>query len=214
MATPVGTTGSLTLQNLSGLSLRRGDNDRERIWGGSARPTQIGTPVAEPQTAPIALGTLTDSADGVFGQDTEEALQRFQWYVAHRRTRLKLLTNAVPASGTIVDYAASPIGPPAMCNAITAGVIQSWLADNFVNQLAARAAQCRPTVKHRDRIWLSAARLSRSESGRGSCARRFCRHAQREDEPESKECRCGSAPQSDLSPRGCPASRRRRGVRQ
>jgi len=132
MAISVNTAGGLTLQNLGGLSLQRSDNDRERIWGGSARPTQAGAPVAELQTALITLGTLTDPADGVFGLHTEEALQRFQWYVAHQRIRLKLLTNAAPASGVTVDYAASPVGPPGMCDAITAGVILSWLADNFV----------------------------------------------------------------------------------
>jgi hypothetical protein len=123
---------TLTLQDLGGLSLRKGDDDRNRIWGGSARPTQAGTPVTELQTALIKLGTLPFSADGQFGTHTEEALQRFQWYIAHLRVRLKLAPGAAPATGTIVDYAASPAGPPGMCDAVTAALILSWLADNFV----------------------------------------------------------------------------------
>src|SRR5262252_8810335 len=77
---------TLTLQDLGGLSLQNGDDDGNRIWGGGARPGQDGTPVAELQTALIKLGTLTFSADGQFGQHTEEALRRFQWYVAHQRS--------------------------------------------------------------------------------------------------------------------------------
>jgi hypothetical protein len=123
---------TLTLQDLGGLSLRKGDDDGNRIWGGSARPTQAGTPVTELQTALIRLGTLTFSADGQFGPHTEEALRRFQWYIAHLRLRLKLAPGAAPATGTIVDYPASPAGPPGMCDAVTAGLILSWLADNFV----------------------------------------------------------------------------------
>ena len=123
---------TLTLQDLGGLSLQNGDHDANRIWGGSARPTQDGTPVAELQTALIKLGTVTFSADGQFGTHTEEALRRFQWYVAHQRFRLKLLPGAAPAGGTILDYAAAPAGPPGTCNSVTASLILSWLADNFV----------------------------------------------------------------------------------
>jgi hypothetical protein len=123
---------TLTLQDLGGLSLRKGDHDANRIWGGSARPTQAGTPVAELQNALIKLGTLTFAADGQFGPNTDEALRRFQWYIAHLRVRLKLAPGGAPAAGTIVDYAASPAGPPGMCDAVTAALILSWLTDNFV----------------------------------------------------------------------------------
>jgi hypothetical protein len=122
----------LSLQNLNGLLLRRGDQDREQIWGGSRRSTQSGTPVTELQNALIKLGTLTFPPDGAFGQHTEEALQRFQWYVAHLRLRLKLPPGAVPATGTIVDYAASPIGAPGACDAETVALILSWLTEDFV----------------------------------------------------------------------------------
>jgi len=123
---------TLTLHDLGGLSLRLGDHDANRIWGGSARPAQAGSPVTELQTALITLGTLNFSADGAFGPHTEEALRRFQWYVAHLRFRLKLLPGATPASGTIVPYAASAAGTLGMCDAVNAALILSWLADNFV----------------------------------------------------------------------------------
>jgi hypothetical protein len=131
MATSSNASTDLTLRNLSGLSLRRGDRDADHIWGGSARPTQAGTPVTELQTALITLGTL-NNADGTFGPDTEEALRRFQWYVAHLHFRLNPLPGAAPASGTIVPFTASPGGPPGVCDAVTANLILSWLADNFV----------------------------------------------------------------------------------
>jgi len=51
----------------------------------------------------ITLATLTDPADGAFGPHTEEALRRFQWYVAHLRFRLKLLPGSTPATGTIEE---------------------------------------------------------------------------------------------------------------
>ena len=126
---------TLTLHDLGGLSLQHGDHDANRIWGGSPRPTQSGSPVTELQTALIKLGTLSfaaDAADGAFGSHTEEALRRFQWYVAHLRFRLNLLPGAAPASGTIVPYPVSPAGTPGMCDAVTAALILSWLADNFV----------------------------------------------------------------------------------
>src|SRR5689334_10187195 len=66
------TMATLTLQDLGGLSLRHGDHDANRIWGGSARPTEAGSPVTELQTALIRLGTLTVPADGAFGPQTEQ----------------------------------------------------------------------------------------------------------------------------------------------
>ena len=121
---------TLTLQDLGGLALRNGDDDTNRIWGGSARPTQAGTPVTELQTALIKLGTLTFSADGKFGPHTEEALRRFQWYNAHLRFRLRLPPGSIPASGTIVPYESSPAGPSGICDAVAATLMLSWLADN------------------------------------------------------------------------------------
>ena len=91
MSTPAAAAKSLSFSSLGVLALRQGDNDKNHVWGGRAQPDVSGTPVQDLQKALIAVGTLTASADGQFGAQTEVALRRFQWYVAHLRYRLKLV---------------------------------------------------------------------------------------------------------------------------
>jgi len=125
-------TQPIGLQNLGTITLRSGDNDAKRLWGGSVRPTLSGTPVKELQAALIALGTLTFAADGQFGAHTQQGLKRFQWYINNLRRRLKLPSGSPPSSGIISDYPAANTGTPGMCSAQTAALIQEWQTGNFV----------------------------------------------------------------------------------
>jgi hypothetical protein len=120
------------LQNLGTITLQNGDDDATREWGGSVRPTLTGNPIRELQTALIALGTLTFTADGQFGAHTQEGLERFQWYIDNLRFRLKLVPGSLPASGVISAYPVAITGTPGMCSAQTAALIAEWQAGNFV----------------------------------------------------------------------------------
>ena len=207
MVTSSNASTDLTLRNLSGLSLRRGDRDADHIWGGSARPTQAGTPVTELQTALITLGTL-NNADGTFGPDTEEALRRFQWYVAHLHFRLQPLPGAAPASGTIVPFTASPGGPPGVCDAVTANLILSWLEDNFVT--TSPLVRLNVALLSNIAVGEGFQQLDYPEAKKGeiSGTRGFCSGGERHHEPGSEQGRRGPASQSDLPPRGRSACRR------
>jgi len=94
-------TQPISLQNLGTITLQQGDNDAQRRWGGSIRPTLTGNPVKELQTALIALGTLTFTADGQFGTRTQQGLKRLQWYINNLRNRLKVTPRIPPSSGII-----------------------------------------------------------------------------------------------------------------
>lgn len=64
-------------------SLRSGDNDGARQWGGAVRPAAAqpavsGTPVQELQTDLAAIGYSVGRADGDFGQKTARAVQMLQ----------------------------------------------------------------------------------------------------------------------------------------
>lgn len=122
----------ISLQNLGTTTLQQGDNDGQRKWGGGVRPTLTGNPVKELQTALIALGTLTFTADGQFGSHTQEGLKRFQWYISNLRFRLKVTPGSPPSSGIISAYPAANTGTPGMCSAQTAALIQEWQTGNFI----------------------------------------------------------------------------------
>jgi D-alanyl-D-alanine carboxypeptidase/Putative peptidoglycan binding domain len=68
--------------------LQRGDNDKNKRWGGSVRPKLDGTPVGEAQKALRAVGILDQIPDGVFGMHTEQAVRRYQWNVRNVKYRL------------------------------------------------------------------------------------------------------------------------------
>jgi N-acetylmuramoyl-L-alanine amidase len=59
-------------------TLRSGDNDARRQFGGSRRPTLVGNPVRELQTDLQIIGYEVGRPDGDFGQKTQFAVQMFQ----------------------------------------------------------------------------------------------------------------------------------------
>ncbi|MFL6463939.1 MAG: M15 family metallopeptidase [Bryobacteraceae bacterium] len=132
MPTPAASAQSLNLRSLGALTLRQGDNDKNHVWGGRAQPDVSGTPIQDLQTVLIAVGTLTASADGQFGAQTQMALRRFQWYVAHLRHRLKLAPGALAATGTISQYPQPGNIALGICDAGTADLLLSWQSDHFV----------------------------------------------------------------------------------
>jgi hypothetical protein len=132
MPVPADTAKSVSFSSLGTLTLRQGDNDKNHVWGGKAQPDASGTPVQELQTALIAIGTLTASADGQFGPQTQMALRRFQWYIAHLRHRLKLVPGSLVAGGTIESYPQPASSAPGICDAAMANLLLSWQSDHFV----------------------------------------------------------------------------------
>lgn len=132
MSTSAAAVKSVSFSNLGTFALRQGDNDKNHVWGGTAQPDVSGTPVQDLQTALIAVGTLTASADGQFGLQTQLALQRFQWYIAHQRIRLKLAPGALVAGGMIESYPQPASSAPGICNAAMANILLSWQSEHFV----------------------------------------------------------------------------------
>lgn len=63
----------------SGVTLREGDRDDQRIWNGARQSEDFGRPVATLQRDLIDIGCLSGAADGRFGPMTEMAVRRFQW---------------------------------------------------------------------------------------------------------------------------------------
>jgi N-acetylmuramoyl-L-alanine amidase len=59
-------------------SLRSGDNDRRRRFGGAARTTIVGDPIHELQSDLQAIGYSIGTADGDFGEKTKMAVQMLQ----------------------------------------------------------------------------------------------------------------------------------------
>lgn len=123
----------LTLNNLETITLRTGDHDAKKIWGGTVRHARTGTPVRELQSALIAVGTLVGTTpDGQFGHHTKEALQRFQWYLRNQSHRLKVTAGADPSAGQIVTFSGSLAGVPGLCDKTMAAEVLSWQSGNFV----------------------------------------------------------------------------------
>lgn len=59
-------------------SLRKGDNDGKRIFGGAKRTTMIGNPVRELQDDLTTIGYFVGTPDGDFGNKTKGAVQMLQ----------------------------------------------------------------------------------------------------------------------------------------
>jgi D-alanyl-D-alanine carboxypeptidase-like protein/putative peptidoglycan binding protein len=123
----------ITLDSLEMITLRPGDHDAKKIWGGTVRHGRSGTPVTELQSALIAVGTLlVTPPDGQFGHFTKEALQRFQWYLRNQSYRLKITPAADPAAGHIMPYSGPVAGVAGHCDKAIATELLSWQSGNFV----------------------------------------------------------------------------------
>jgi peptidoglycan hydrolase-like protein with peptidoglycan-binding domain len=128
---PAKASSSISLGSLGGFTLRQGDHDKFRIWGGAARPAFTGKPVEELQNALVAIGTLKGKVDGQFGQKTRDALRRFQWYLGNMSNRLKALPGVSASSGVISLFASPVTGVPGMCDAALGTEILAWQNGNF-----------------------------------------------------------------------------------
>jgi hypothetical protein len=124
---PVATAKAITLQSLGTLSLRMGDNDNARRWGGAVQQNLTGRPVGELQEALIAVGTLKESADGAFGQHTQDAVRRFQWYLNNMDHRLHVNAGAAASTGLISPFGSASSGLLGVCDARLASELGSWL---------------------------------------------------------------------------------------
>jgi hypothetical protein len=98
-----------------------------------ARPALSGTPIRELQNALIGVGVMKQSANGLFGPHTKEALRRFQWYLSNLRNRLKVPPGSPPSTGVISSYVAtSATAVSGVCDAALGKELATWLAGNFV----------------------------------------------------------------------------------
>jgi hypothetical protein len=122
---------TLSLSDLGMISLRSGDNDAQRRWGGQPQLTMSGTPVTELQKALVAVGLLS-SADGAFGHHTQVALKQFLWYLRNMDYRLKLPPRAHPSAGHIMTFAASVGSMPGTCDKSLATELIAWRDGNFI----------------------------------------------------------------------------------
>ncbi len=59
-------------------SLRSGDNDTRRRFGGLPRTAIVGDPIRELQTDLLTIGYATGGADGDFGEKTQRAVEMLQ----------------------------------------------------------------------------------------------------------------------------------------
>jgi hypothetical protein len=123
---------SITLQSLGNISLRIGDHDATRRWGGVHRPHMSGRPVQELQEALTAVGALKEPADGQFGHHTQTALRRFQWYLNNMDYRLKLTPGGDASSGVICPFPDVSSGFPGGCDAGLGSHLAGWATGNFV----------------------------------------------------------------------------------
>lgn len=112
MSTSPPASTRLNLSSLLGtpsIILQRGDNDKKSKWGGQKRAGMSGEPVRELQQALAQVGATSDTPDGDFGKQTQEAVRRFQWYVLHIAFRLRVTGSAESLHGTVERYKL-PIG--------------------------------------------------------------------------------------------------------
>jgi hypothetical protein len=123
---------TISLQSLGVISLRTGDNDAARRWGGAVQHNLSGRPVRELQEALIAVGTLKARADGVFGHGTQTAIKRFQWYLNNMDYRLMVGRGASPSAGLICQFGTVSSGLPGVCGAALASELSSWVDGNFI----------------------------------------------------------------------------------
>ena len=65
------------------VQLKRGDNDASKRWGGNTLATAPAYTVKALQQDLKAVGTFTDTENGIFGPKTEKALKLFQWTCAN-----------------------------------------------------------------------------------------------------------------------------------
>jgi peptidoglycan hydrolase-like protein with peptidoglycan-binding domain len=126
------TAKAITLQSLGTLSLRNGDNDDARRWGGAPQRNLAGRPVRELQEALITVGTLKGRADGAFGHNTQNAIRRFQWYLNNMDYRLKVSAGAAASTGLTSTFGSVSSGLPGVCDAGLASELASWRDGNYI----------------------------------------------------------------------------------
>lgn len=70
-------------------TLKRGDRDASKKWGGQMRDVQEGCHVEMLQQDLEAFGVYIWKIDGDFGSKTERAVKLFQWNAKNLKKRLK-----------------------------------------------------------------------------------------------------------------------------
>ena len=110
MATTAGQQSSLTLAALAapgaGVTLQRGDNDARHTWGGKVRSGSSGQAVHELQQALLAIGAMSATPDGDFGNKTADAVRRLQWYLTTVPVRLRMAAGGDEVHGSLEAFAA------------------------------------------------------------------------------------------------------------
>ena len=110
MATTAGQQSSLTLAALAapgaGVTLQRGDNDARHTWGGKVRSAISGQAVHELQQALLAIGAMSATPDGDFGNKTADAVRRLQWYLTTVPVRLRMAAGGDEVHGSLEAFAA------------------------------------------------------------------------------------------------------------
>lgn len=82
-------TAQSEADNYGGFELRKGDNDKSKKWGGSARPLASGEHVKALQENLKQLKVYMAKIDGDFGGKTELAVKMFKWNAKNVGHRLK-----------------------------------------------------------------------------------------------------------------------------
>lgn len=127
-APPIAVTQApLLFSALGTVALRVGDNDKVRRWGSLVRGERAGAPIHDLQRALTAVGTYTAGIDGDFGNGTQLALRRFQWFVTKSGYRLRVPPGAAVAAGTVEAYAQNRlVRLTGGCDAATASELGAW----------------------------------------------------------------------------------------
>jgi len=106
------------------MELTRGDNDNNRVWGGSKRNQAPSYTVTVLQTQLRQIGVYPDKIDGDFGPKTEQAVKIFQWC-------LKNLTHAVKNNLLVTFTPAASGAISGQCDSTTQAMLADWTKDQF-----------------------------------------------------------------------------------
>lgn len=123
---------SSLLASNAAIALQRGDNDKRGVWGGTAHAGMAGQPVRELQEALVELGAMSATPDGDFGSKTQDAVERFQWYLLRIDVRMRVSTGADSLHGTLESYnAPGGVLVDAFVRAATLAELVAWQQGGF-----------------------------------------------------------------------------------
>ena len=110
---------------MSFVELKRGDNDKKKVWGGKTPEETPLYTVTKLQTDLNSVGVYSEKIDGDFGKKTEHALKIYQWCIKNSTTVLKnnALTTYVPSSSIVIS---------GKCDLATSALLNDWVTKSYV----------------------------------------------------------------------------------